>query len=361
MQRVRFSRLYFLHLIDRTLELKSSALCTLALLNPNLTSLRIDFCGCLDNATISAWCTSLPSLTRLELLGPFLVRVSAWKAFFESHPRLEGFLITQSPRFDLECMESLVVNCKGLKELRLKEVGKMTDGFVDFLKRLKSGLTYLDLSYPGESLSEEALIELAHAVGPTLNHLDLSKHDLITDAFLLEGIKPHFRKLTSLILSGVPELTDDGVAAFFSSWVDVPDPKKRNPPLVSLDLSRNYRLSANALNAILAHSGAALHFLSINGWKATSEDALSEIAKSAQALRMLDVGWCREMNDFVVKGLMEKCNRIQEVKAWGCSRLTANCPRKVRTWGYDSCYRHHTDLMLQRGVNIYGIESHSAL
>ena len=206
----------------------------------------------------------------------------------------------------------------------------MGDGFVDFLKQLTGGLKYLDLSYPGASLSGAALIDLMEAVGPTLNHLDLSKHDLITDSFLQEGIKPHARGLTSLVLSSVPDLTDEGVAEFFNTWKEAPGAAKANPSLTSLDLSRNHQLSTNALNAVLAHSGSALHSLNINGWKETGEDALNDIATFAKALRSLDVGWCRGMNDFAVKALMEECQRITEIKAWGCNRLTANCPRKVR-------------------------------
>jgi len=278
---------------------------------------------------MTAWCTALPSLTQLELLGPFLVRVPAWISFFESHPQLERFLITQSPRFDIECIKALVRNCKGLKDLRLREIQNMEDGFATSLKELKKSLVSLDLSSPSVSLSEAALIGLMKAVGPTLAHLDLSGHDLITDAFLREGIKPHARALRSLTLSKIPELTDEGVAEFFDTWAVVPKSKKANPPLTSLDLSRNDGLSSDALIAVLAHSGSALHHLNINGWKSTSEEALNQIARSAKFLRSLDVGWCREVNDFVIKELMTECECIKEVKAWGCNRLTEYCPSKV--------------------------------
>jgi len=216
----------------------------------------------------------------------------------------------------------------------------MEDGFLDHLKQLKSGLKVLDLSDPGSSLSEEALIELMGVVGPTLTHLDLSKHDLITDTFLEEGLKPHLRVLTSLTLSNIPEVTDTGVAEFFNSWREASETAKPNPPLTSLDLSRNDVLSSDSLCAILTHSGPTLQRLNINGWKSTSEIALNKVAKLAKVLRCLDVGWCREVDDFVIKGLADGCERIQEVKVWGCNRVTDKCPRK-------------------RGVNIYGVESQS--
>ena len=233
----------------------------------------------------------------------------------------------QSPRFDIECMESLVTNCGNLTELRLKEIGKMADPFAELLVQSGVQLTYLDLSHPGASLSEDVLISLLESIGPSLKHLDLSGHDLITPCFLRDGLKPHCSSLTSLALRDLTELTDDGVAEFFNTWNESPS---ANPPLTSLDLSRNHKLATKALNAVLAHSGSTLHHLNINSWKETSEDALNELAASAKALRSLDVGWCREVTDFVIKGVMEECERIKEVKVWGCNRLTANCPRKVR-------------------------------
>jgi DNA repair protein RAD7 len=278
---------------------------------------------------MNAWCTSLPSLTCIELLGPFLVRVEGWKAFFQTHPQLESFLITQSPRFDLECVESLVNNCQDLKSVRLKEIGKLDDTFLGPLKQLKNSLRLLDLAEPGTSLSEESLIDLMTVVGSTLTHLDLSKHDLITDSFLHNGIKPHVRQLASLSLSDIPALTNEGVAKFFETWAEATGDEKPNPPLIFLNLSRNHELSNDALSAILTHSGISLQCLNINSWKTVSEESLKEIAKRAKELRSLDVGWCREIDDFVMKDLIEGCQRLKQVKCWGCNRVSGNCPRKV--------------------------------
>ncbi|KAF8993948.1 hypothetical protein BDQ17DRAFT_1401499 [Cyathus striatus] len=63
-----------------------------------------------------------PSLQRIELLGPFLVRVEAWKDFFRAHRDLQGFLITQSPRFDVDCARP---------QLRLKEIGLISDAMLN--------------------------------------------------------------------------------------------------------------------------------------------------------------------------------------------------------------------------------------
>jgi hypothetical protein len=120
----------FSHL--KSLVIEPSGFTTLSSLCPNLTSLTLNLCGQLSSDALLQWADHLPHLQRLELLGPFLVRKEAWLGFFdkvgEKHrgngKGLKGFLITQSPRFDLECCEKMVQECPALTELRLCEVGK---------------------------------------------------------------------------------------------------------------------------------------------------------------------------------------------------------------------------------------------
>ncbi|PCH39544.1 RNI-like protein [Wolfiporia cocos MD-104 SS10] len=322
-------------------NLTPPSLCALASLNPNLVNLRLDLCGRINDSVIDEWCTSLPNLTRIELLGPFLVKAPAWQAFFKAHRGLEGFLITQSPRFDIECARALVENCPNLSELRLKEIGQFSDDFLPLLKPLAKCLTSLELSYPGdrEALSEAALIELLRAMGAGLTHLDLSGNINIGDGFLFKGIKPHTRKLSSLTLADTPALTDAGVAEFFDTWAAASG-HAPNPPLVVINMSRNHLLKGDALITLLKHSGEALTLLNINGWREASEDALRAIAEYAPQMRKLDIGFCREVNDYTIKALLEGCVQLEEAKVWGCQRVTITCPRK-------------------RGVSIEGIEAQS--
>lgn len=312
-------------------DLPSPALESLVHLNPNLSSLRLDFCGHLDDVAFKLFITSLPGLTHLELLGPFLVRSASWQKFFKSHIILESFLITQSPRFDLDCTASMVKYCKGLKELRLKEVGKLDDDFLEELEGLGGGLRLLDLSDPSNSCSEEAMIKLLSVIGTSLNHLNLSKHILMSDTFLEDGLKHYAHSIEYLSLAYLPELTDDGVANFFDTW--------EAPPLQYINLARNHELSSNALESLLKHSGARLQDLTMNGWKNVEEPALRLIGIYGVELRKLDVGWCRAMDNFVLKLLLYGeevhgvhrggCPRLEEVKMWGCNKITDDCPGKV--------------------------------
>jgi DNA repair protein RAD7 len=314
--------------------LTPDALITLGSLNPNLVSLRLDYCGRINNKVFEAWSTSLSSLKRIELLGPFLVRTEAWQSFFAANPQLEGFLITQSPRFDIACMKALSKHCVNLHELRLKEVGKLDDAFVDAIQEMNppAGWTLLDLSDPSKSLSEKALTQLFSAVGPSVKRLDLSGHHDFTDTVLTEGLQAHTSSLTHLRLSNILNITDEGVANFFTNY--------KNAPLREIDLSRNAELGVEpslALDALLAHSGPSLRALNINGWREVPEPSLSNIGKLCPKLERLDVGWCREADDFVIKNVLDGCAALKEVKVWACNRLTVNCPRR-------------------RGVNMIGVE-----
>jgi DNA repair protein RAD7 len=307
-----------LNIYDGT-ELSSPALITLALLNPNLTSLRIDYCGRLDNAVLSAWSTSLPSLLRLELLGPFLVRVPVWVHFFQSHPQLEALLLYQSPRFDLECMSTLSTCCPNVTELRLKEIGKLDDTFLPYISSFQQ-LEQLDLSSPSTSCSEDGLIALLEKLGERLTHLDLSGHNELGDDFLKQGIQEYAPNLVSLRLDNLPTLTDKGVAMFFHAW--------RPSVLSTLSIARASNLGTEALPALLDCTGSTLSALSINAWRETTVEALSRIGE-ARELRTLDVSWNRAVDNFVIKAIMDGCPKLEQIKCWGCNRVTAECPRKV--------------------------------
>ncbi|KDQ59948.1 hypothetical protein JAAARDRAFT_127128 [Jaapia argillacea MUCL 33604] len=336
-----------LTLYDAT-KLTPPALSTLAMLNPNLTHLRLDYCGLMDDATLHTFSTSLPHLTHIQLLGPFLVRVPAWLSFFRSHPALETFSIEQSPRFDEECVKTLVEECgKSLREVRLKEVGKMSDGFLTELAKCEE-LRLLDLSYPGngKSLSDEGCIELMSVLGETLESLDLSGHPELTDEFLRDGLGQYAKRITSLSLSDLPQLTDEGVSALFDTFAGLttaqPQPKKikkkhapetslTNHRLTHVSLSHNPSLSSLSLTSLLTHSGPSLSTLSLNGWKSVSPEALQDIPKACREnLVKVDLGWCREVDDFLVRDLVEMCGKLEEVKVWGCNKLSGACLRGLK-------------------------------
>lgn len=309
---------------NRFSDLEQNALRTLANLNPNLTTLRLDYCGRINDAVIASWNTSFPSLTNIELLGPFLVRAPAWQSFFKAHPNLNAFRITQNPRFDVECVRELVKNSPGLTELGLREIGKMCDDFLEVLRSSRLGLTYLDLAYPGnpELVGEMAVMRLMEKLGSTLKHLDLSGMTSITDEFFVSCMRCHAPKLDSLVAADLEEITDEKIGQFFLEW-------KENSGLTSVDLSRNHNLSSLALGGVLQHSGSQLKSLNINGWKTTSNESLNAIAELATRLTNVNVGWCREVDDFVLVKIQDECKDLKDLSCWGCNRVTHAARKKV--------------------------------
>ncbi|WVW84073.1 hypothetical protein I302_106102 [Kwoniella bestiolae CBS 10118] len=313
--------------------LTPEAFTTISKLCPKLKSLNLQLCGQLSSDAVVAWGKSLKQLRRIELFGPFLVRKDGWTSLFKSvGKRLEGLLVTQSPRIDLEMIELLVKSCPNLTELRLAEIGQLNDECLAALHPLKK-LKLLDISAPGNPLSDEAVISLLSAIGANLETLDLTDNPDLTDE-ILPAIITHCPRLRRLSLRNVVELTDEGVAAFFAALK-----KQDRPGLEWIDLEKGHDLKDGSLQALIAHSGATVEKLNLLGWKEVSNDSLGELAH-CKHLKELDVGWCRQVTDFTIKDVLDGCGEIESVRVWGCNQLTDAIPRK-------------------KGVRVIGVESHS--
>lgn len=309
---------------------------TLASLNTNLTHLHLDYCGRLNCPVITAFSKSLPHLTHLSLLGPFLVRAEAWIEFFKAKPELKSFRITQSPRFDLECIRTLAQHCTRLEELQLKEVGHLDDIFVEPLCALPP-LKLLDLSNPGVGILENGWLQILERHGSTLENFDPSWHEGFTDVVLENGIRKHARVISELRLEGLSSLSDDGVAYFFENWNKPYDSEDResgmevdgeddcgtfipNPPLRIVSLARNRALSSATFTALLAHSAPSLVSLNLNGLGPISSETLGRL-KDVLDVRWLDMSWCRELDDFIMKDVVTNASKLDEVRVWGCNRV----------------------------------------
>ena len=68
-----------------------------------------------------------------------------------------------------------------------------------------------------------------------------------------------------------------------------------------------------------------------DGWNDTSEEALKleEDTAIATNLKRLDMGRCRGVDDWFKKNVLEQCGDVDELKVWGCQRVTEHRVRKV--------------------------------
>ncbi len=282
----------------------------MANLCPNIESLHLHLCGQLSTDAVASWGKSFKRLKRLKLFGPFLVRTQGWISFFKAAGKhLESFLITQSPRFDLETIETLVKSCPNLTELRLAEIGLLNDESLGPLGSLKK-LTYLDLSSAGSPLSDQAITTLLSVVGKNLVSLSLSDNPELTDVTLI-AIAKHCPRLRSVYLRNVVELTDDGVAEFFAMMKT-----NGHPGLEVIDMEKGHDLKSKALQALVSHSGATVEKLSLLGWRDVEKEALNGLTK-CKHLKELDIGWCRQVTDFSIEDVLEACDLITIIKVWG--------------------------------------------
>lgn len=281
----------------------------MANLCPKLESINLHLCGQMTAESLRHWGNTL-SLRRLELFGPFLIRTDGWQGFFRSTPTLEGLLVHQSPRIDLETIQVMVESCPGIKELRLSEVGKLNDEFVPLLAKLP--LEHVDLS--STSITDEGVEQLLDAVGSNLVSLNLSHCEALSDG-TAESIVKHCPKLRRLALSNV-DLSDEAGAALFGALKN----------LTHVDMEKGHDLSDASLKALVDGSADTLESLSLLGWREASTAALSDL-KRCTKLRHLDVGWCRQFTNFSLKDVLDHCP-VTRVNVWGRS-----CDSLKRWWG----------------------------
>lgn len=179
-----------------------------------------------------------------------------------------------------------------LTELRLAELGKLTDDSLALLHSLTS-LKYLDISRAGldaKALSDDAVVALLSHVGPGLETLVLNHNERLSDLTILEGIRPHCRhSLTHLELAGLTEVTGVAVAGLFVDWnASNDDDARANAKLTVLNLHRCARPRAAqadarscwdvddaGLTAIIEHSGSTLRELDLNSCDQITEKSAS--------------------------------------------------------------------------------------
>ena len=282
----------------------------MANLCPNLERLHLHLCGQLQADTLKHWSKTLHQLKRIELYAPFLVRKDGWKSLIETYgDQLEGLLVTQSPRIDLETVQNLVSHCPNLTELRLSEIGLLDGDCLAAIGQLQH-LTLLDLSAPSTSLNDDDVAALLEAAGAKLEKLDLSDNAELTD-LTLDAIAAHCPRLVELRLRNLVELSNQGVANFFTSLK-----AQGHAGFGVIELEKGHDLEDAALDALLSHSGKTIDTLSLLGWKGASAQSLEAIS-SCPLLRDLNLGWCRKLTDFAIKEIIEKTPAMQVIRVWG--------------------------------------------
>lgn len=212
-----------------------------------------------------------------------------------------------------------------MKELRLKRFSKIDDEWLPVIAKFKK-LETLDLSIPGHtSLTDEPVIDMLKAIGKNLESLSLGCHNKLTDRTLLEGILKFCPNVRRLDLSYVADFappqededyeksgfTSEGYAEFLQKWKE-----SGHEGLIEADFEYDHEMKSDALLALISHSKETLEKLNIKGWREVSEEALTQLQKCPE-LKELNLGWCRNVTDYVMKDILTDCKGIEVVKVWG--------------------------------------------
>ncbi|CAD6885986.1 unnamed protein product [Tilletia laevis] len=331
-------------------QLDGDSLQSFAAFAPDLEMINLQMCGRLVDTALDAWAQKLKKLHSIELFGPFLVRVEAWYRFFETlGPHLRSFKIRETPRFDLSCVETMVKMCPNITELGLAQIGKLDDRMLSPLAAYRN-LTYLDISDPGvsgpgilaESLKDASVIELLSKVGGTLQTLNISGNDALTDAVITDGIAPNCHSLSSLACSGCDQISGKAFAHLWNGTVVEKAGGKAKSgrssnrmqanghsasngaaktSLSRIDLSRVLLVDDDAVVALMEHSGPSLTHINLNSVDLITERGLGSIAKQCKSAVTLDLSFCRSLDDSLLIDLM-KIPTLQKVLVWGCNRVS---------------------------------------
>lgn len=121
---------------------------------------------------------------------------------------------------------------------------------------------------------------------------------LLTADVLNLGIHPHCPSLLSLSLSSLALLSSEPTAQFFATW-------STNPGLTHLNLHRCILLENDALGAVILHSGKTLVDLNLHSVDEVDKAGLSMLAREAKAIEKLDVSFVRDVDDFVIKEILD--------------------------------------------------------
>lgn len=316
------------------IEIESSELQSIAAIVPTLRHLSLAFCGNINDTVLDYYAEKLTSLTSFHLGGPFLVTKACYDRFFRIvGPRLTTLILTDTARVNTDVISSLVDNCQNLTELRLGDLNRFDDECVRLLSGLGK-LEVLQISNPGQEVTDNAVIGVLNSVGSGLKELDLSRCTELTDK-VLDAVRNCCVRLQTLSLEDCELLTDLGLCSLFTDWT-------KNQGLSRVNLSRVINFSDGALASLLRHSGGTLEMLNLNSCgKMTQQGLQALLAKEGDCMKRLediDLGFVREVDDMLVEGLARRCANLRVVKVWGVPRMTqmADVPRSVTVVGREA-------------------------
>ncbi|OLL25633.1 DNA repair protein rhp7 [Neolecta irregularis DAH-3] len=290
---------------------------------PNLDSISLKYCGKITDPVVNFYASHLKNLCSVTFNGPFLITVNAWKSAFATlGSRLEALVISDTTRFDIPTALKLVEYCPNIRKLGLSRLTQMNDEIVKVLAKLP-GLVELDLSWPGDIVTDDSIIELLYQNGPSLTSINFDGCRELTER-TLKTITSTCPLLAELSLQQCDRISDEGFTAAFTENVVLEG-------LINVNLERCLGIKDNAVQALIRHSAGHLRNLNLNSLDQLTRCTFDELASSVcPMLEVLDVGFVRAIDDEICGKVIKACPTLSILKVFGCSRITETIDSDLR-------------------------------
>lgn len=297
---------------------------------PQLERLVLNMCGQFHNDNLAYMSSKMENLTHLELNGSFLINDAHWQSFFQSKlaKSLKSLSIKNTHRLSNDSLITLLENCgNNLESLSLTRLdGLNSKPAFDLLPHFLTHLRHLDLSSPhDESLIDDDLIINILAVNcETIQSLKLNGCSGLTDKFLVEGVKPFGAQLTSLYISELDQITDEGITEVFNeNWA--------NMGILELDLSRCIQLTDRAIYQVLKHSKDSLIELNLNSVNEITSSLFKKISRtiSFPLLTKADLSFIRCIDDSCLAIISRICPSLKVLEVFGDNKCTIDAKTRA--------------------------------
>lgn len=298
----------------------------IAMMVPGLKDLTLHHAGSAVDELLDYYAEKLPQLESFHLKGAFLVSQKSYVNFLSTvGPRLKSLTLSNTARTNKLVIEAIANFCPNLKHLNISCLQRFDDECLRLLAKCQK-LKSLDISFAGEELTDNTLVEVLNVIGSGLENLNISGNPLLTSV-TLDAIHACCANLRVLNLNELEALTDADIANLFTNWT-------KNAGLQELHLSRITLLTDEGLMAAVNHSHKTLKIIDVNSCNMVTKGGLLSVLNVCKRLEKFDVAFIREVDDEVVEEMIN-AGLTNNMNVWGCTRVTqcAGVGKPVRIVG----------------------------
>ncbi|CAK7220561.1 UV-damaged DNA-binding protein rad7 [Sporothrix curviconia] len=271
-------------------------------------------------------------LESLCLYGANLVSADKWKAYLvERGAHLRTLQICDTDKHITDEVVSYIKDCcPSLQRVKLRGNEQVAAAGVEHLGHLPH-LQHVNLMTE-KLVHSDVFVKLLQRIGAGLQSLSL-RGAVRVDNAVLDALHQNARSLRKLRLTDTQACTDEGFVRLFEGW--------SNPPLQEIDFEKNrfdeadmasmadntdsVGLCSKGFQALMLHSGAELRKLHLHSCRHIGRDAFEQVfapGRQYPALRHIDVSFCGEVTDSVVRSMFQCCPNLNKLVTSGCMLVT---------------------------------------